>query len=146
VRAPQTCEIELRIKHHAVAEIGPEQAAVFGLENVERQGVPALFNGVDDFFELREHRLTEERAAQIVDLPVDNVSAHLSIARGLEKMMREKLFVESGGDFGEENRVIVILKRLRSLREPGVHRMPGLMRESINIGEDVALVIHQDVR
>ena len=101
---------------------------------------------MNDLFKLSEHRLAKERSAQIVDLPVDDVSAHLSIARGLEKMMREKLFVESGGDFGEENRVIVILERLRALREPGVHRMPGLVRESIDVGEDVTLVIHQDVR
>ena len=36
---------------------------------------------MNHFFEFCEHRLPEKRAANVVDLPVDNVSAHFRIAR-----------------------------------------------------------------
>ena len=97
------------------------------------------------FLELGEHRLPEERAADVVDLPVDDVGAHLRIVGLLEQMMREQLFVKSGRDFREEDRVIVVLKRLRALREPGVHRVAGLVRQRVDVGENIALVVHQDV-
>ena len=59
--------------------------------------------------------------------------------------MGEQFLVEGGGDFREEDWVIVILEGLRSLREPGVHRVPGFVRQRVDVGENVALVIHQDV-
>ena len=76
---------------------------------------------MNDFFELSEHRLPKNRAANVVDLSINDVSAHLWIARLFEQMMREQLFVEGRCNLGQENRVLVILKALRLLRKPGVH-------------------------
>ena len=42
--------------------------------------------------------------------------------------MSEQFLVERAGDFGQENRVIVVLKELRFNREPGMHGMSGLVR------------------
>ncbi len=96
------------------AEVGLKQRAIFRFENIERQRIAAFLDRVDDLLELGEHRLPEERAADVVDLAVDDVGAHLWIVGLLEQMMSEQLFVEGGGDLGEKDRIIVILKGLRS--------------------------------
>ena len=119
---------------------------IFRFENIERKRVAAFLDGMNDFLEFGEHRLPEKRAAQIVDLSIDDISAHLRIARLLEQMMREQLFVKRRCNLGQKNRVLVILKQLRILREPTVHGVTGFMRERVNIGKYILLVIHQDVR
>ena len=101
---------------------------------------------MDDLFKLGKHRLPEKCAANVVDLPINNVSAHFRIARLLEQMMREQFFIEGRRHFGEKNRIIVILVLLRFSREPAVHRMAGLVRERVNVGKHIFLVIHQDIR
>ena len=118
---------------------------VFRFENVERERVAAFFERVDDFLELGEHGLPEERAADVINFAIDEVGARLRVVGLFEEMMCEQLFVKGGGDFSEKDRVVVILVALRLLREPGVHRVPGLVRERVNVGEDVALVVHEDV-
>jgi hypothetical protein len=145
MRDAQAFQIELRIKHDTIPEIGLKQHTVFRFENVEGQGVAAFFDRMNDLLELGEHRLAEQGAANVVDLAVDDVGAHFSVFGLLEKMMRQQLLVEGGGDFGQEDRVIVILVGLRPLREPGVHRVPRLVRERVDVRKDVAFVIHQDV-
>ena len=42
----------------------------------------------------------------------------------------------------EKNRIVVVLKLLRLLREPSVHRMPSLMGERVKVGKHVFLVVH----
>ena len=101
---------------------------------------------MNDFFEFGKHRLSEQGAAQIVDFAVDDVSAHLRIARGLKQMMRKQFLVEGGCDLREKDRILVILKELGTLREPTVHRVTSLVRERVHIREYVLLVIHQNVR
>ena len=125
MRDAQAFQIKLGIEHEVLAEVGFEQLVIFRFENVERQRIAAFLDGVDDFFELSEHRLPEERAAHIVDLAVDDVGPHLRIARGSKQMMREQFLVERRRDFREKDRIIIILKELGTLREPGVHRMPA---------------------
>ena len=61
-------------------------------------------------------------------------------------MMRKQLFVERGGHFSQENRVLVILKQLGTLREPAVHGVTGFVRKRVNVRENVLFIIHQDVR
>ena len=119
---------------------------ILRFETVQGQRVAVFLNFVNDLFELGEHGLPEERAANVVDLPINDVSAHFGIARLLEQMMSQQLLIEGRCHFGQENRIIVILILLRFLREPGVHGMAGLVRQCVNIGEHVFLVIHQDVR
>src|SRR4030095_2409354 len=46
----------------------------------------------------------------------------------------------------QKKRILVILEQLRILREPTVHRVTGLVRQRIDVGENVFLVIHEDVR
>ena len=77
---------------------------------------------------------------------IDDVGAHFRIVGLLKQIMGEQFFVERARDFGEEDRIIVILKELDLVREPGVHRVPGLVSERVNVGEHIALVIHQDIR
>ena len=50
---------------------------------------------MNDFLELGEHRLPEEGAADVVDLAVDDVGAHLFVARLLQEVMGQELFVKS---------------------------------------------------
>ena len=100
---------------------------------------------MNNFLELGEHCLPEKRAADIVDLAIDDVGAHFRVVRLFEQMMREQFLVKCRCNFGQENRVIVILEKLRLLREPTVHRVPGLVRERVDVGEHVLFIIHQDV-
>ena len=60
--------------------------------------------------------------------------------------MSKQFLVKRGGHFGQENWIIIILERLRLLRKPGVHGMPGFVGQRVKLGEHVFLVIHQDVR
>ncbi len=119
---------------------------IFRLENVERECVAVFLERVNNFFELGEHGLSKKRAANVVDLPVDDVSAHFRIARLFEQMMREQFLVEGRCNLGQKNRIIVVLKALRFLRKRGMHGVAGFVRERVNIGKDIFLVIHQDVR
>src|SRR6266550_5160567 len=60
--------------------------------------------------------------------------------------MGEQFLVKRAGNFSQENWVIVVLKELRFSRKPGMHRMPGLVRQGVNIRKHILLVVHQDVR
>ena len=73
------------------------------------------------------HGLPEKRAPQIVDLPVDNVGAHLRIARRFEQMIGEEFLVERRCNLSQKNWILVILKPLRILREPAVHAILPLL-------------------
>ena len=142
----QAFQVELRIEHEVFREVGGEQFVVLGFENVERERLSAFLDGMDDSFELSEHCLPEKTAADVVDLTVDDVGAHLRIRRSFKQVMGEQLFVKRGGHFRQKDRVFVVLILLAVLRVPAVHRMPGFMGESIDVGKDVLLVIHEDVR
>src|SRR6059058_3829327 len=127
MRNTQAFQIELEINHEILSKIGFQELMIFRFENIERKRVAAFLDGMNDFLEFGEHRLPEKRAAQIVDLSIDDISAHLRIARLLEQMMREQLFVEGRGNLRQENRVLVILKQLGFLREPGMHRVTSFV-------------------
>src|ERR1700730_13734854 len=98
----QAFEVELRIENEVLGEVGLEQFVIFRFENIESERVPAFLYGVDHLFELGNDRLSNERAANVVDLPVDDVSAHFRVARFLQKIMREQFLVEGRCDFGQE--------------------------------------------
>src|SRR4030095_6212076 len=121
MRDTEAFQIKLGIEHEILSKIGFEQLAILRFENIERKRVAAFLDRVNDFLEFVEHRLTEKCAAQIVDLPSDDVSAHLRIARLLEQVMREQLFIECRCDLSQENWVLVVLKQLGFLREPAMH-------------------------
>jgi len=103
-------QIELGVEHEILSKIRFEELVILRFENIERKRVPAFLDRVNDFLERGKHRLPEKCAAQIVDLSIDDIGAHLRIARLLEQMMRKQLFVEGRGNLRQENRVLVILK------------------------------------
>jgi hypothetical protein len=145
MRNPQAFQIELGVQHKVFSKITFEKPAILRPEDVERECVAAFFNCVDDFLKLGKHGLPEKRAPQVVDLPIDDVGAHLRIARRFEQMIGEEFLVERRCNFRQENRVLVILKPLRILREPAVHGVTSFMCKRVDIGENVLFIIHQDV-
>src|SRR4029453_9223628 len=136
MRNTQTFQIQLGIEHKIFSEIRFEKLVILRPESVERQRVAALFDGVNNFLKLSKHGLPEKCTPEVVNLPVDNVGAHLRIARCFEQMVGEKFLIESRCDLGQENRVLVILKPLRILREPAVHGVTSFVRKRIDVGED----------
>src|SRR5438270_10736977 len=60
--------------------------------------------------------------------------------------MGEQFLVKGTGNFSQENWVIVVLKELRFSGEPGMHGMPRLVGQGVNIRKHILLVVHQDVR
>src|SRR5438477_11734882 len=60
--------------------------------------------------------------------------------------MGEQFLVKGAGNFRQENWVIVVLKELRFSGEPGMHGMPRLVGQGVNIRKHILLVVHQDVR
>src|SRR5438094_10667411 len=60
--------------------------------------------------------------------------------------MGEQFLVKGAGNFRQENWVIVVLKELRFSGEPGMHGMPRLVGQGVNISKHILLVVHQDVR
>ena len=101
---------------------------------------------MNHFLELGEHGLAIKRPANVIDLSIYDVGAHFRIARLLQQEMSKEFFVKGASNFGQKDRVIVILKELRSDGEPGVHGVAGLVCQGINVGEHILLVIHQDIR
>src|SRR5437899_12495270 len=123
MRDTQTLQVELRIENKIVREIDLKKFAVLRLESVEREGVAAFLDRVDNPFKLGKRRLPKQRAPKSVDLSSDDISAHFRIACLPEQLMGEQLFVECRCDLGQQHWVIVILIMLRFSRKPGLHRV-----------------------
>src|SRR3954469_24438036 len=121
MRNSKTFQIKLGIENEIFSEVSFQQLVIFGFENVECQRVATFLDGVNDSFEFGKHGLSEERATQIVDFAVDDVSSHLRIVRRPKQMMCQQFLVERRCDLREKVRILVILKQLRILREPTVH-------------------------
>ncbi len=145
MRDAQALEVELRIEGEVRTEVGDEEFAVDLGQGVEGERFAGFLALVDDFFELGEHGLPVNRAAQVVDLAVEQIRFHLRIRGLAEQMVGEELLVEGGRHLGEEDRIVVILEGLVPLRIPRVHGVSGLVREGEHVGEDIRFVIHQDV-
>src|SRR5437016_8576632 len=121
MRDTQAFEIELGIEHKILGEIDFEEFVIFRFEDCQRQRIATFLDGMNEFFEFGKHGLPKKSAAEIVNLPVDDVSTHLRIRGCLKQMMCKQFFVERRGYFCQENRILVILKQLRILRKPTVH-------------------------
>ncbi len=67
MRDSQALEVQLRIERKVGAEVELQQLAVLLLEAVERQRLARLGQCVGDLLELGEHRLADDRAADVVD-------------------------------------------------------------------------------
>src|SRR5207245_9404933 len=82
----------------------------------------------------------------VVDVPVDNVIVHVLFAGLFYQKRREQYLVKGTGNVSQENWVIVGLKELGFSGEPGMHGMPRLVGQGVNIRKHILLVVHQDVR
>ena len=60
-------------------EVGIEQTAIRLAEGLERERLAGFLHGVDELLELGEHRLPINGAADVIDLPVDEIGAHLRV-------------------------------------------------------------------
>ena len=105
MRNPQAFQIQLGIQHKVFGKISFEKPAISRPEDIKRERVTAFFDSVNNFLELSKHGLPEKRAPQIVDLPVDNVGAHLRIARRFEQMIGEEFLVERRCNLSQKNRL-----------------------------------------
>src|SRR5262245_63196769 len=105
MRDAEAFQIELGIEHEIFSKISFEQLVIFRFENVERQRIAAFLDGVNNSFKFGKHGLSEQGAAQVVDLAVDDISPHLWIIRSLKKMMRQQFLVERRCDLREEDRI-----------------------------------------
>ena len=63
----------------------------------------------------------------------------------LQKVMGQKLLIEGRGDLRQKDRIVRILKSLGPVAQPGVHRMPRLVGQGVNIAQNILPVVHQDV-
>src|SRR6478672_13078692 len=97
------------IDGHGVPEVSLKQFAILAFKDLERECAPGLLDGMNHFLELCEHRLPVKRSANVVDLPVDNVSAHFRVAGFFQQKMGEQFLVKGAGNFRQENWVIVVL-------------------------------------
>src|SRR5215469_4009255 len=95
--------------------------------------------------ELGKHGLTKKGLADILDLAVDKIGAHLRLLGVFEEIMGQELFIEGRCDLGKENGISVILETLMLLSEPAVHGVAGFVGQGENVGENVRLVVHQDI-
>ena len=71
MRNAEAFQRQLGVEREVGAEVGFEQLAVFALEAIDRQRLACFGQRVRDLLELGEHRLAEDRAADGVDLAID---------------------------------------------------------------------------
>ncbi len=127
------------------AEVEFEEFTVFGAEEIDGEGFAFFDMGVGDFFELGEHGLADDGAADFVDGVVDEVGFFFFGFRAVDEVFEEELFVEGAGDFGDEDGVAIVLIGLVVRRVPGVHGVAGFVGEGEDMVEDFGLVVHHDV-
>src|SRR5215470_5865090 len=145
MRNSQAFKIELIVKYKARTEIGVQQASVNIFENLESERAAIFLDFVDLFFEFSKHGLTKKGLADILDLAVDKIGAHLRLLGVFEEIMGQELLIEGRCDLGKENGISVILEALMLLGEPAVHGVAGFVGQGENVGENVRLVVHQDI-
>src|SRR5207248_7369701 len=56
------------------------------------------------------HRLADDRAADFVDVAIDEIRPLLIALRGIHHSTAQELLVEGAGHLGDENRIVVILR------------------------------------
>src|SRR4029077_1888299 len=94
MRNTQAFKIELGIEHEVFCKVSFEQRVIFRFKEIKRQRVAAFLNGVNNLLELSKHGLPVKCAPQVVDLPVNDVGAHLRVVRCFEQVMGEQFLVK----------------------------------------------------
>ena len=98
----------------------------------ERIGAHTLSPGarlVDIALELREERLTKERAPELLTEVVQKVRTLGCILGVVQKVAQKQALVGRGGDLRHEHLVLRVAARLRLAREVGVQGVAGLVDE-----------------
>ena len=93
----------------------------------------------------REHGLAEQSRAEFLDIVVDEVFAHRFVGLFVQQIAHQQRFIDRGGDFGCEDRVVTVGKRLRFACIVGVHGVSHFVHDRENIFERVRIV-EQDIR
>jgi len=101
MRDAQALERQLVVEREVRAEVFFQQFAIDRLERLDRQGLAGFGHVVGDFFELGEHRLPDDRAADVVDFAVEQIGPLLVVGGVLEHVVREQFLVERAGHFGD---------------------------------------------
>ncbi len=100
---------------------------------------------MDELFELGEHRLANDGAADGVDIAIDQIRPLLFSLGVRHQVPADQLLVERAGDLGDEDGVIVVLEWLMLGRQVAVHRVPRFVGEREDIVQHFGLVVHQNV-
>ena len=95
--------------------------------------------------ELAKHRLTEERAANALQLVAEEEQALVVARRVLHHVVHQQVFVRLRGDLGHENRIARHRIRLRVVRHEAVDGVSVLMRQRRNRAV-FAVVVQQQIR
>ena len=112
MRDAEALEFEVFVDDEIGAEVVGKQFAVLFFELLDRERFAGFDEGVRDLLEFGEHRLADDRAADRIDFAIDEVRPGLVALGLLHQVAAEQLFVERAGDFGDEDRVVVVLIRL----------------------------------
>ena len=137
---------QLVVQHKLRPKVRLQQLAIRILQRLHGQRLARLGHLVRDFLKLGKHRLPDHRAADVVQLAVDQIGP-LPVVAGIgQQMMAQQHLVERAGHFGHEDHVAVVLVRLLAGRMPGVHRVPRLVGQRKDLVEHVRLIVHQDIR
>ena len=97
-------------------------------------------------FELGEHGLADDGAANLVDLLADQVGTLGLGLHALAHQLAQQLLVKRACHFRHEDGVVGVLVGLGGLRVVSVHRVPRLVRQREHTVQHFFLVVHQDVR
>ena len=98
-----------------------------------------------DFFEFGKHRLADDRAADVVDFAIDEISSFALVSTVAEQVVADEFFVKRARHFRHEDRVAVVLVRLVGFGIERVHRVARFVGQGEEVVEDFGLVVHEDV-
>src|SRR5258708_32282432 len=146
MRDSEALDAEFVVYHESGPEVGVEEVSIYPSEHVKRNRSTVFLNFVHLFLKLAKHRLAKQDLADVLDLPVDEVSPHQRLLGSIQKVVRKKLFIKCRSHLGEKNRVAVVLEKLMFLGEPAVHGMSCLVGLREHVGKHIGFVVHQDIR
>jgi hypothetical protein len=99
---------------------------------------------VDPQLELRELRLAEDGALDVLEVVAEQREPRVVVLDRLQHVLDQQRLVERGGDLGDKRRVVGQVERLRLVRQVALHRVPELVRHRADVGV-LAVVVDQHV-
>ena len=145
VRDARPGELVEVVDRQRVAPVLLEQAGVELVEHVGRHRLALLDQAVRAQLEVGEHHLRVEGADDRVDRVLQQQEALLRVAGLRQQLVEQEALVGGRGHLGDEDRVVGGDEGLVLVRQHGVHRMAGLVRQRER-GVERVVVVHQQVR